>query len=98
MVLLPGTYFSGDGVWSFNEPNYVHRLLALMFRVVSDQKIRKSLACMDIFTTQPDEKIENIFSRLLPAKISGTRMGRNAGFPILTVFPGNSQRLKQVEI
>jgi lipopolysaccharide transport system ATP-binding protein len=34
MILLPGVYFVGGGVWSSNEPSCLHRILdALMFRV-----------------------------------------------------------------
>jgi lipopolysaccharide transport system ATP-binding protein len=39
MILVPGVYFVGGGVWSLNEPNCLHRILdALMFRIVPGQK------------------------------------------------------------
>jgi lipopolysaccharide transport system ATP-binding protein len=48
MVLLPGTYFSGGGIWSFSEPTCLHRIIdALMFRVVVDKKM-KSLGFVDL--------------------------------------------------
>jgi lipopolysaccharide transport system ATP-binding protein len=40
MALVPGTYFSGGGVWSLKEPNCMHRFLdAIMFRVLPQQKL-----------------------------------------------------------
>lgn len=39
-IFLPGTYFSGAGVWSSEEPNCLHRVLdAVMFRVVTEKKM-----------------------------------------------------------
>lgn len=39
MILLPGVYFIGGGVWSSEEPNCLHRILdAAMFRIASLQK------------------------------------------------------------
>jgi lipopolysaccharide transport system ATP-binding protein len=43
MLLLPGVYFAGCGVWSAGEPNCLHRILdALMFRVTPDQRVLSS--------------------------------------------------------
>jgi lipopolysaccharide transport system ATP-binding protein len=53
MILLPGVYFVGGGVWSYNDPNCLHRILdALMFRVTSDQK-PISFGYVDASSTQP---------------------------------------------
>jgi lipopolysaccharide transport system ATP-binding protein len=53
MILLPGAYFVGGGVWSYNEPNCLHRILdALMFRVTSSQK-PISFGYVDAAFTQP---------------------------------------------
>lgn len=53
MVMLPGVYFVGGGVWSESEPSCSHRILdALMFRLVSDQGAR-SFGYMDASTNEP---------------------------------------------
>ncbi|WP_426234013.1 ABC transporter ATP-binding protein [Pseudomonas sp. TWP3-2] len=53
MVMLPGVYFVGGGVWSESEPTLCHRILdALMFRVVSDQGAR-SFGYMDASINEP---------------------------------------------
>jgi lipopolysaccharide transport system ATP-binding protein len=53
MVLLPGVYFVGCGVWSANEPNCLHRILdALMFRIMPDQK-SKSSGYVDASSMEP---------------------------------------------
>jgi lipopolysaccharide transport system ATP-binding protein len=53
MILLPGVYFVGGGVWSYNEPNCLHRILdALMFRVASYQKAM-SFGYVDASFTHP---------------------------------------------
>lgn len=53
MILLPGTYFVGGGVWSFNEPNCLHRVLdALMFRIVPDKR-SMSLGYVDASSKEP---------------------------------------------
>jgi lipopolysaccharide transport system ATP-binding protein len=53
MILLPGVYFVGGGVWSYNEPNCLHRILdALMFRVTAHQK-PISFGYVDASFTQP---------------------------------------------
>jgi lipopolysaccharide transport system ATP-binding protein len=39
MILLPGVYFIGGGVWSSDEPNCLHRIIdASMFRIMGNQK------------------------------------------------------------
>lgn len=53
MVMLPGVYFVGGGVWSESEPTLCHRILdALMFRLVSDQGAR-SFGYMDASNNEP---------------------------------------------
>jgi lipopolysaccharide transport system ATP-binding protein len=53
MILLPGTYFIGGGVWSYNEPNCLHRILdASMFRVTSTEK-SISFGYVDASSMQP---------------------------------------------
>lgn len=53
MLLAPGTYFSGGGIWAVDEPTCIHRVVdAVMFRVVSHQKTN-SLAYVDISSGQP---------------------------------------------
>jgi lipopolysaccharide transport system ATP-binding protein len=53
MIMLPGVYFVGGGVWSENEPSLCHRVLdALMFRVTSDQGAR-SFGYMDASNNEP---------------------------------------------
>lgn len=57
MILLPGAYFVGGGVWSSNEPNCLHRILdALMFRIMPDQKM-KSFGYVDASLTGPHLEI-----------------------------------------
>ncbi len=52
MILLPGTYFVGGGVWSYNEPQCLHRIVdALMFRVLPNQKTT-SFGYVDAASTQ----------------------------------------------
>jgi lipopolysaccharide transport system ATP-binding protein len=53
MVLIPGVYFVGGGVWSLNEPNCLHRILdALMFRVAPTQR-SNALGFVDASTAEP---------------------------------------------
>lgn len=53
MILSPGTYFSGGGVWSAEEPNCLHRIMdAVMFRVVAEKKMT-SLGYVDASSTDP---------------------------------------------
>jgi lipopolysaccharide transport system ATP-binding protein len=53
MILVPGGYFVGGGVWSLNEPNCLHRILdALMFRVTPTQK-SNSLGFVNASPTEP---------------------------------------------
>ncbi|WP_207865506.1 ABC transporter ATP-binding protein [Pseudomonas sp. 58(2021)] len=53
MVMLPGVYFVGGGVWSETEPTLCHRILdAIMFRLVSDQGAR-SFGYMDASIDEP---------------------------------------------
>lgn len=53
MVMLPGVYFVGGGIWSESEPTLCHRILdALMFRLVSDQGAR-SFGYMDASVNEP---------------------------------------------
>lgn len=53
MVMMPGVYFVGGGVWSESEPTLCHRILdALMFRLVSDQGTR-SFGYMDVSNNEP---------------------------------------------
>lgn len=53
MVLIPGVYFVGGGVWSLNEPNCLHRILdALMFRVTTTRK-SDSLGLVDASSAEP---------------------------------------------
>lgn len=53
MVMMPGVYFVGGGVWSESEPALCHRILdALMFRLVSDQGTR-SFGYMDVSNNEP---------------------------------------------
>ena len=40
MILLPGVYFAGGGIWSEHEPHCLHRIVdALMFRVLPDGRL-----------------------------------------------------------
>lgn len=53
MVMLPGVYFVGGGVWSDNEQSCCHRILdALMFRLISEKKVR-SFGYMDASINEP---------------------------------------------
>ena len=53
MVLLPGTYFIGGGVWSNYEPSCLHRVMdAVMFRVAPDPKL-KSFGYVDASSKEP---------------------------------------------
>jgi lipopolysaccharide transport system ATP-binding protein len=53
MVMLPGVYFVGGGIWSYQEPNCLHRILdALMFRVVSEGNT-KSFGYVDASSSDP---------------------------------------------
>ena len=53
MILVPGIYFVGGGVWSFNEPSCLHRILdALMFRVMPKQE-SNALGSVDISSMEP---------------------------------------------
>ncbi len=53
MILLPGAYFIGGGVWSNYEPNCLHRIMdALMFRVAPDPK-SKSFGYVDASSNEP---------------------------------------------
>ncbi|MCL6478645.1 MAG: ABC transporter ATP-binding protein [Peptococcaceae bacterium] len=53
MVLLPGVYFVGGGIWSCYEPNCLHRIIdSLMFRVVPDQK-SMSFGYIDASSSEP---------------------------------------------
>ncbi|MFN8432891.1 MAG: ABC transporter ATP-binding protein [Anaerolineales bacterium] len=50
MALLPGIYFVGGGVWSYNDPNCLHRILdAIMFRVQDTEK-RYSFGMCDLMS------------------------------------------------
>jgi lipopolysaccharide transport system ATP-binding protein len=53
MILIPGIYFFGGGVWSTSEPHCLHRILdAGMFRVLLD-KPQKSFGYVDTSTHEP---------------------------------------------
>ena len=53
MVLLPGVYFVGGGVWSSQEPTCCHRVLdMLMFRLNSEPK-SNSFGYVDACTKEP---------------------------------------------
>jgi lipopolysaccharide transport system ATP-binding protein len=57
MILTPGVYFVGGGVWTNNEPSCLHRIMdAIMFRVAPEQKL-KSLGFVDASFTEPDLEI-----------------------------------------
>jgi len=53
MILVPGVYFIGTGVWSIYEPTCLHRVMdAVMFRVSQDQKL-KSYGYVDLSSKGP---------------------------------------------
>jgi len=53
LVLLPGTYFVGGGVWSCNEPTCLHRIVdALLFRVLPKQK-QNSFGLVNALSADP---------------------------------------------
>ncbi|HEY9527568.1 MAG TPA: ABC transporter ATP-binding protein [Anaerolineales bacterium] len=53
MSLVPGVYFVGGGIWSFNEPNCLHRILdALMFRITPAKELN-ALGSVDTSSMQP---------------------------------------------
>jgi lipopolysaccharide transport system ATP-binding protein len=53
MILLPGTYFVGGGIWSCSEPNCLHRIVdALLFRVLPNRKIN-SFGLVDALSAEP---------------------------------------------
>lgn len=53
MNLLPGTYFSGGGIWSTQDPICLHRIMdAIMFRVAPDTKLQ-SFGYVDMATHEP---------------------------------------------
>ncbi len=53
MILSPGTYFSGGGVWSAEEPNCLHRILdAVMFRVDAETNM-SSMGYVDTSSKMP---------------------------------------------
>jgi lipopolysaccharide transport system ATP-binding protein len=53
MILVPDVYFAGGGIWSFNEPSCLHRILdALMFRVTPNQE-SNALGYVDTSSTGP---------------------------------------------
>jgi lipopolysaccharide transport system ATP-binding protein len=57
MILLPGVYFIGTGVWSMYEPTCLHRVMdALMFRV-SPEKNLKSTGYVDLSSAESTLKI-----------------------------------------
>ena len=54
MILSPGVYFIGGGVWSYNEPNCLHRIVdALMFRISSNKK-EWFFGYVDASSTKPE--------------------------------------------
>jgi lipopolysaccharide transport system ATP-binding protein len=53
MILVPGVYFVGGGIWSSAEPSCLHRILdALMFRIVPDRE-SSSLGYVDTSSMEP---------------------------------------------
>ena len=57
MVLLPGIYFVGGGIWSAGEPSCLHRILdALMFRVLPDGTVN-ALGFVDTSSTDPSLEV-----------------------------------------
>ena len=58
MILLPGVYFVGGGVWSSDEPNCLHRIIdASMFRIMGNQK-PSSFGYVDASCMEPRLSIE----------------------------------------
>lgn len=54
IVMVPGIYFIGGGVWSASEPNCCHRILdALMFRVAAEER-SYSFGYVDASTEAPN--------------------------------------------
>jgi lipopolysaccharide transport system ATP-binding protein len=54
MILIPGVYFVGGGIWAYTEPSCLHRILdALMFRILPDQKAM-SLGYVNTSTMEPN--------------------------------------------
>lgn len=57
MVLVPGIYFVGGGIWSAGEPNCLHRIMdALMFRVLPDGTLN-ALGFVDTSSTEPSLEV-----------------------------------------
>jgi lipopolysaccharide transport system ATP-binding protein len=57
MSLLPGTYFSGGGIWSTQEPSCLHRIMdAMMFRVIPDIE-SYSFGYVDLASHEPIIKL-----------------------------------------
>lgn len=57
MGLLPGTYFSGGGVWSTQDPSCLHRIMdAVMFRVIPDIESH-SFGYVDLASHEPTIKL-----------------------------------------
>lgn len=53
VILVPGVYFVGGGVWSYNEPTCLHRILdALMFRI-TPSKGSNVLGAVDTSSMEP---------------------------------------------
>ena len=53
MLLAPGIYFCGGGIWAIDEPTCLHRIVdAIMFRVISHQKTN-ILAHVDMSSAEP---------------------------------------------
>ena len=61
MILMPGIYFVGGGVWSHDEPNCLHRILdASMFRLVPEQSPDRkfqSFGYVDASSNEPNLEI-----------------------------------------
>lgn len=57
MGLLPGTYFSGGGIWSTQDPSCLHRIMdAMMFRVIPDIESH-SFGYVDLASHEPTIKL-----------------------------------------
>ena len=53
MNLSAGTYFSGGGIWSLDEPQCLHRIIdALMFRILPEPKVN-FLGYLDVSSMEP---------------------------------------------